>query len=143
MTINALQEEKVISLVRFLLVLSFSVQGIDSLFYVDWYFLIFFLNINFCYFSDGNEAAYSALEQGRQAAENCSPSKLDDPLMKSSCLHRWPYLQGKKKKKQGKMLSYLLISSFFSFMFHFSWLLAILFYLILILPRNDLTILAL
>lgn len=43
---------------------------------------------------DGNEAAYSALEQGRQAAENCSPSKLDDPLMKSSCLHRWPYLQG-------------------------------------------------
>ncbi|XP_046361472.2 mediator of RNA polymerase II transcription subunit 13-like isoform X2 [Haliotis rufescens] len=44
--------------------------------------------------SDGNEVSYNALDQGRQAMENCSPNKLDDPAMKKNCLHKWPFLKG-------------------------------------------------
>lgn len=40
---------------------------------------------------DGNEAAYAALEQGRQAMEHCSPTKMEDAALKASTLHKWPY----------------------------------------------------
>ncbi|ESO97898.1 hypothetical protein LOTGIDRAFT_153005 [Lottia gigantea] len=43
---------------------------------------------------DGNEVSYNALEQGRQAMENTSPTKLDDPSMRMTCLHKWPFLRG-------------------------------------------------
>ncbi|XP_071789483.1 mediator of RNA polymerase II transcription subunit 13-like isoform X2 [Asterias amurensis] len=43
---------------------------------------------------DGCEACFAALEQGRQVAENSSNAKLDDTLLKSSCLHNWPYSPG-------------------------------------------------
>lgn len=46
---------------------------------------------------DGNEVSYSALDQGRQAMEHCIPTKLDDPSMKSTCLHKWQFLQGATK----------------------------------------------
>ncbi|XP_038059919.1 mediator of RNA polymerase II transcription subunit 13-like isoform X2 [Patiria miniata] len=40
---------------------------------------------------DGCEVCFAALEQGRQVAENSSNAKLDDTLLKNSCLHSWPY----------------------------------------------------
>lgn len=44
--------------------------------------------------SDGNDVSYQALDLGRQAMEHCPPTKLDDPLMKNTCLHKWQFLQG-------------------------------------------------
>ncbi|XP_022095741.1 mediator of RNA polymerase II transcription subunit 13-like isoform X2 [Acanthaster planci] len=43
---------------------------------------------------DGCEVCFAALEQGRQVAENSSNAKLDDTLLKNSCLHSWPYTPG-------------------------------------------------
>ena len=43
---------------------------------------------------DGNDITYFALDQGRQAMEHCHPNKLEDPMLKSTCLHKWTYLQG-------------------------------------------------
>ncbi|XP_050408100.1 mediator of RNA polymerase II transcription subunit 13 isoform X3 [Patella vulgata] len=43
---------------------------------------------------DGNDISYNALEQGIQSMENTSPTKLDDPSMRTSCLHKWPFLRG-------------------------------------------------
>jgi mediator of RNA polymerase II transcription subunit 13 len=42
---------------------------------------------------DGHEACYSALEAGRQAMDNCNSIKLDDPMAKAQCLHKWPFVQ--------------------------------------------------
>lgn len=43
---------------------------------------------------DGNEAAYLALDLARQATDNCYPHKLEDPSMRMTCLHKWPYVRG-------------------------------------------------
>ncbi|XP_013416581.1 mediator of RNA polymerase II transcription subunit 13-like isoform X2 [Lingula anatina] len=40
---------------------------------------------------DGCDACYTALEQGRQATDNCSSQKLEESVVKASCLHKWPY----------------------------------------------------
>ncbi|XP_076453407.1 mediator of RNA polymerase II transcription subunit 13-like [Babylonia areolata] len=43
---------------------------------------------------DGNEAVYSTLDMARQAQDNCYSHKLDDPSMRLSCLHKWPFIRG-------------------------------------------------
>lgn len=43
--------------------------------------------------ADGCEVVFLALETGRQAVDNMNNNKLDENL-KSSCLHKWPYLAG-------------------------------------------------
>ncbi|KAL8613177.1 hypothetical protein ACOMHN_042986 [Nucella lapillus] len=44
---------------------------------------------------DGNEAVYSTLDVARQAQDNnCYPHKLDDPSMRITCLHKWPFVRG-------------------------------------------------
>ena len=47
-----------------------------------------------CLLSDGNEVTYFALDQGRQAMEHCHPNKLEDNILKATCLHKWTYIQG-------------------------------------------------
>ncbi|KAH3888561.1 hypothetical protein DPMN_012599, partial [Dreissena polymorpha] len=42
---------------------------------------------------DCNEVTYFALDQGRQAMDHC-PTKLEDNIMKSTCMHKWTFLQG-------------------------------------------------
>lgn len=49
---------------------------------------------------DGNDITYMALDLGRQAMEHCSPNKLDDPNHKSTCLHKWQFLQGASRIPQ-------------------------------------------
>lgn len=46
---------------------------------------------------DGNDVSYTALDQGRQAMEHCLPTKLNDDVMKTTCLHKWQFLQGATK----------------------------------------------
>ena len=49
-----------------------------------------------CWFSsDGCEVCYGALELGRQAVDNCNSTRLEDILLKDTCLHKWPYLTSK------------------------------------------------
>ncbi|XP_025089778.1 mediator of RNA polymerase II transcription subunit 13-like isoform X2 [Pomacea canaliculata] len=43
---------------------------------------------------DGNDTVYTILDLARQALDNCYPHKLEDPCMRSTCLHKWPYLRG-------------------------------------------------
>ncbi|XP_062591831.1 mediator of RNA polymerase II transcription subunit 13-like [Saccostrea cucullata] len=49
---------------------------------------------------DGNDITYMALDLGRQAMEHCSPNKLDDPILKATCLHKWQFLQGASRIPQ-------------------------------------------
>ncbi|XP_035216520.1 mediator of RNA polymerase II transcription subunit 13-like, partial [Stegodyphus dumicola] len=44
--------------------------------------------------SDGCEICFLALDTGRQAVDNMNNNKMDENL-KSSCLHKWPYLAAK------------------------------------------------
>ncbi|GFS56681.1 mediator of RNA polymerase II transcription subunit 13 [Nephila pilipes] len=44
--------------------------------------------------SDGCEVCFLALDTGRQAVDNMNNNKMDENL-KSSCLHKWPYLAAK------------------------------------------------
>ena len=45
--------------------------------------------------SDGNEAVYTTLDVARQAQDNnFYPHKLDDPSMRITCLHKWPFVKG-------------------------------------------------
>lgn len=46
--------------------------------------------------ADGNEVCFQALDFGRQCMDNVNTSKMDESL-KSSCLHKWPYLSGNCK----------------------------------------------
>ncbi|KAK7490637.1 hypothetical protein BaRGS_00018054 [Batillaria attramentaria] len=43
---------------------------------------------------DGNDAVYLALDLARQAQDNCYPHKLEDPSMRMTCLHKWPFVRG-------------------------------------------------
>ena len=52
--------------------------------------------VNLLEMQDGCEACYTALEAGRQVMDNCASSKLEDPMQKATCLHKWPYVQGKR-----------------------------------------------
>ena len=52
--------------------------------------------LNMLEIQDGCEACYSALEAGLRVVENCGSTKLEDPILKATCLHRWPYLQGNR-----------------------------------------------
>lgn len=54
-----------------------------------------FIDCFLFFFTDGNDVSYTALDQGRQAMEHCLPTKLNDDVMKTTCLHKWQFLQGK------------------------------------------------
>ncbi|KAL4223449.1 Mediator of RNA polymerase II transcription subunit 13-like [Mactra antiquata] len=58
--------------------------------------------INIVHLQDGNDVTYMALDQGRQAMEHC-PNKLEDRQMKSTCLHKWTYLQGASQIPQNSL----------------------------------------
>ena len=66
---------------------------------------------------DGNDITYMALDLGRQAMEHCSPNKLDDPNHKSTCLHKWQFLQGNRDLHQShqKFINHHLYSSMLTF----------------------------
>lgn len=53
-----------------------------------------FSAINSLEYMDGCEVCFMALEEGKNAVDNPIPSKLDESL-KSSCLHKWPYISSK------------------------------------------------
>ncbi|XP_071486432.1 mediator of RNA polymerase II transcription subunit 13-like [Diadema antillarum] len=42
--------------------------------------------------NDGCDACFAALEQGRLLMDGAIGNKIDDALLKSSCLHSWPYI---------------------------------------------------
>ena len=48
-----------------------------------------------CWSTDGCDVCYGALELGRQAVDNCNSTRLEDILLKDTCLHKWPYLTSK------------------------------------------------
>ncbi|XP_054714520.1 mediator of RNA polymerase II transcription subunit 13-like [Uloborus diversus] len=53
-----------------------------------------YLHCNALEMSDGCEVCFLALDTGRQAVDNINNNKMDESL-KSSCLHKWPYLAAK------------------------------------------------
>lgn len=67
--------------------------------------------VNVGQLQDGNEITYFALDQGRQAMEHCHPNKLEDITMKSTCLHKWTYIQGVTQIPQNSLESVRLLKS--------------------------------
>ncbi|CAH1800949.1 unnamed protein product [Owenia fusiformis] len=53
--------------------------------------------MNILEIQDGCDVCYNGLEQGRQCVDDNSPTKLDDVIQKSKCLHKWPYLHNMAK----------------------------------------------